>query len=136
MAKKKTIAGLVEQAATILQRIVRMKAADENGYCTCVTCGKVDHYKNMDGAHFISRVKTRHKLLEENIHVCCKKCNGYLGGNYQAYTLFMVDTYGRDFVDELLETQNNTMKWMRSEILDHIQALKKYEKEVRDAKGL
>ena len=63
--KTKTIAGLVEDAATILQRIVRMKAADENGYCQCVTCGKVGHWKEMDGGHYISRTYTQHKLLKK-----------------------------------------------------------------------
>jgi hypothetical protein len=90
----------------------------------------------MQGGHFISRVKTRHKLLEENIHPQCKACNGPRRGNMVAYTLFMVDTYGREFVDELEATQNDTMKWMRAEILDHIQALKDYEKHVRQSKGL
>lgn len=128
--KQKTIARLVEDAAVILQRVVRMKAADENGYCTCVTCGVVNQWNDgMQGGHFISRVKTRHKLLEENIHPQCSGCNGPRKGEHQAYTLYMIDTYGREFVDELLATQNDTMKWSRMDILDHIEALKAYEKE-------
>ena len=40
--KKRTIAQEVEAAAKLLQKYVRLKASDDNGYCTCVTCGKVD----------------------------------------------------------------------------------------------
>jgi len=134
--KQKTIASLVNDAATILQRIVRLKAADDNGYARCVTCGKVDHYTNMDGGHFISRRHTAHKLLEENIHACCKGCNGFLNGNLIPYTTFMIDTYGRDFVDELEATKNDTRKYTRAEIMDKIAQLKQYEQDIRQAKGL
>ena len=46
--KQKTVAKLREEAAVLLQKLVRMKAADENGLATCVTCGKRQHYKDMD----------------------------------------------------------------------------------------
>lgn len=136
MRKKPTIATLVNKAAVILQRIVRMKAADENGYAACVTCGKVDHFTCMDGGHFVSRTYTAHKLLEENIHVQCKKCNGFKGGEYQAYTLYMIDTYGRDFVDDLLATKNQTKKYNRVEILGVIEDLKQYESQIKQERGL
>ena len=128
MKKKKTIAKLVDDAAVILQRIVRMKAADENGYAGCVTCGRVLHWKDMDGGHFISRTYTAHKLREENIHPQCKGCNGFRGGEYQAYTLYMIDTYGREFVDELMATKRETKKWLRQDIIEHIEELRRYER--------
>ena len=53
--KKSTIAQEVEKAAKLLQRLVRLKASDDNGYCRCVTCDKIDHYKNMQGGHFMPR---------------------------------------------------------------------------------
>ena len=37
--KTKTIGKLTDEAATLLQRLVRLKAADDNGYVSCVTCG-------------------------------------------------------------------------------------------------
>lgn len=136
MAKTKTIAGLVEEAAVILQRIVRMKAADENGYAKCVTCGKVQHWKEMDGGHYISRTYTRHKLLEENIHPQCKGCNRFGHKCHDDYSRFMREKYGDEFVNELTETKRDTMKWTRVDIMDHIKALKEYEKFIRETKGL
>jgi hypothetical protein len=75
--KKATVAQEVEKAAKLLQRYVRLKASDDNGYCQCVTCGKVDHYKAMQGGHFYSRRHTVFKLFEENIHPQCPACNVY-----------------------------------------------------------
>ena len=95
--KKRTIAQEVEAAAKLLQKYVRLKASDDNGYCTCVTCGKVDHYKAMQGGHFYSRRHTVFKLFEENIHPQCPSCNVYgmkTTRTQEAYRIYMEDMYG------------------------------------------
>lgn len=134
--KHKTIAALVNEAAEILQRLVRIKAADDNGYARCVTCNKVAHWTELQGGHFIKRRYTAHKLLEENVNPQCPRCNGPLGGNDVAYTLFMQDTYGPDFVRELEATKSQTRKYTRSEITALIAELKDREKGLRMVKGL
>lgn len=134
--KKKSIAALVNDAAAIIQRVVRIKAADDNGYCSCVTCGKTSPWQEMQGGHFISRTYTAHKLDEENIHPQCPGCNGPLRGNMVNYTLYMVDTYGRDFVDSLENTKRVTKKYSRPQIVEIIEDMKEYEKEARNNKGL
>jgi len=134
--KPKTIASLVNDAAMILQRIVRLKAADDNGYARCVTCGKVDHYTNMDGGHWIPRSYTAHKLTEENLACQCKGCNGYGGGRYHEFTVHMIDMYGREWVDHMIATKADTRKYTRTEIMDKIAQFKQYEQEIRQAKGL
>jgi len=48
--KKRTVAQEVDDAAKALQKYVRLKAADDNGYCQCVTCGVVRKwYDRMQG---------------------------------------------------------------------------------------
>lgn len=119
MAKKKTIAQVVDSAATKLQKLVRLKAANENGLVQCVTCDKWAHWKDMQGGHFISRGSKKWKLVEENVHPQCPGCNGFgmKYGNAEAvYTTYMVDMYGRDFVDEMLRTKNEVKKYTRAEV--------------------
>lgn len=116
--KKKTIAKLVDDLAVLMQKYVKLKAADSNGYVQCVTCKTIKHWKEMQGGHFIGRKWTATKLLEENIHPQCPCCNGPLRGNMIQYTLFMQDTYGRDFVDELETMKHQTRKYTRGEIED------------------
>ncbi len=99
MGKRKapTIAQEVEKAAKLLQRYVRLKGSDENGYCQCVTCGKVDHYKAMQGGHFYGRRHTVFKLFEENVHIQCAACNLYgmkTTKIQEAYRIYMEDMYG------------------------------------------
>ena len=116
--KQKTVAKLKEEAAVLLQKLVRMKAADENGLASCVTCGKRQHYKEMDGGNFISRKWTATKLVEENIHPQCKGCNQYASGRHDDYSLYMVDTYGIEMVRELNDKKRELCKQNRIELED------------------
>lgn len=121
MAKRKTIAQEVDAAATLLQKLVRLKPADDNGYVRCVTCGEWAHWKDMQGGHFISRKSTKWKLVEENVHPQCPGCNGFLmkyGNGKQIYTAWMIDHYGREMVDHMLATCGETKKYTRSEVAD------------------
>ena len=107
---------MVEEAAKLMQKYVRVKSADSNGNVTCVTCGVVRHYKEMQGGHFIGRKWLATKLMEENIHVQCPCCNGPLSGNMIQYTLYMTDTYGREFVDELQRLKHQSRKFYKNEV--------------------
>ena len=117
--KKKTVAQEAECCAVLLQRLVRLKAADDNGYCTCVTCGIRKHYKEMEGGHYIPRKQTATKLMEENVHPQCSSCNGFgmkYGTANAQYAIYMLDMYGREFVENLLVLAKKTIKWNRFEI--------------------
>ena len=117
--KTKTIAKLVDDAAVLLQKLVRMKAADDNGYCRCVTCGVTKHWKEMQGGHWISRRYTATKLLEEQVNPQCAGCNGPRAKDGIVtieYTNYMIDMYGRDYTDSLLILKNVTKKYTREEI--------------------
>lgn len=125
--KTKTVAQYAEDVAVKLQLLVRLKASNDNGFCTCVTCGKFDHYKNMQGGHYIGRRHTSTKLLEENIHPQCPECNGFgmkFGNAKQVYTLYMIDMYGRDFVDWMVEESRKTKKWNRAELEIQMEEIK------------
>lgn len=120
-AKKKSIGKLVDQVATRLQLLVRLKAANDQGFCNCVTCGAYKHYKDLQGGHYIPRGCSETKLMEENVHPQCQSCNGFgmkYGSAAQAYTLYMQDMYGREFVEHLIECQKakRPVKWSRSEL--------------------
>ncbi len=97
-----------------IQLLSRISAADNNGYAKCVSCGSVYHYKDMDGGHFIPKGHSSYWALEvENVHPQCKGCNGFgmkFGTAEAQYTLWMVDYYGRDFVDNMEQTKKNVKK--------------------------
>jgi hypothetical protein len=129
MAKRKklTIAGEIEKAAVTMQKLVRMKAADDNGYVSCVTCGRVAHYKTMDGGHYFSRRHTRLKLFTGNCHPQCKRCNMMMGDPIinDAYRMYIINTYGQRRLDAMKKlTHLPPKKFYRHEIQEHHEELK------------
>ncbi len=127
--KPKTVAKLKQEAATLLQKLVRMKYADDFGMCQCVTCGKIELYKNMDGGHFVSRRHNATLLVEENIHPQCKGCNNHKNGNIDSYSVFMIDTYGLDAMKELVASKHQVRKFTDTELLELIAEYKRRIKE-------
>jgi len=126
--KKATVAQEVEKAAKLLQRYVRLKGSDDNGYCQCVTCGKVDHYKAMQGGHFIPRTRTILKLYEGNIWPQCPHCNcwGMKQAHYVLrYREWMVDYYGERRVKAMEKLAWRTApKFDRQEVIEFQRELK------------
>ena len=126
--KKRTVAQEVEEAAKLLQRLVRLKHSDDNGYAQCVTCNKKDHFKNLQGGHFIPRGRTIFKLFEENIHPQCPHCNcwGMKQAHYVLkYRQYMVDTYGENRVKAMERLAwRASPKFNREEIIEFQRGLK------------
>lgn len=130
--KAKTIAQEIEVAAKLLQKLVRMKAADDCGYAQCVSCGKIDHWKAMDGGHYFSRRHTRLKCFEENIHVQCKRCNMLMGDPqvHDAYRDYMIEMYGERRLKAMKKlTYLPPKKYNRDEVIEFQKQLKEQIKE-------
>lgn len=131
MKKPKTIARLLDDAAVLLQRIRKIESADENGYCTCVSCGKKDHWKNMEGGHWIPRTKTATKIVPENINPQCHSCNHFRKEEAAPpYSLWMEETYGHDFCKALVEQSKQVVKRSRVDLENTIQEFKERLKEL------
>ena len=124
MARKRTTTSLMEEAAKLTQKLVRMKAANAFGIAQCITCGKEESWKELDGGHFVPRAHKKHKLREENIHPQCRYCNRYRNGALAEYTLYMIDMYRRDFVEWLWDTKQEVVKPNRDELVNQIRELK------------
>jgi hypothetical protein len=123
--KERTVPQLVEEAAIILQRIVRVKAAiaeNNRGKITCVACGKQDYWQVMNGGHFAARDHINTKLMEENIHpldVRCNKLNGHDGLVLVNYYEYLCEMYGKEFVDNDIRNAALIPKvYKRAEILE------------------
>ena len=115
--KIKTAAELSKDCAKALQLLVRLKAADSNGMCVCVSCGVIRHYTDMQGGHYIAAKNASTRLIEENINPQCRQCNGWdMETVHPIYTRHMELTYGRDFVDELIKMIKQPHRWSAKEI--------------------
>lgn len=129
--KKKTLNAreLSNKVAERLQLLVRLRASNENGYCSCITCGTTRHYKDgIQGGHFIERSKSPTKLRDENIHPQCAYCNaamGKFGKSTVAYKYYqyMTNLYGDEFVEELIEESKKEWKWFKPELEERLEEI-------------
>ena len=123
------------QCLEAIQLRARLTHADDHGLCICVSCGIRQHYKEMDGGHYIPKGNSSYWALEiENVHPQCKGCNGF-GMKYgiaaQQYTNWMVDYYGREFVNTMLATKSNIRKLYKA---DYVEMLDDFKKTIKENK--
>jgi len=135
------------QAWDYLSKALRLEAADDGGYCTCVTCETVHHWKEMDAGHWIGGRRESILFEEDAIHCQCLKCNRYHHGNPfgvtgkqrsvdAAYNTYMFDHYGQDRMDELLKRNQKSKTHMLAELLEMIDGYKVRIQAAKKAKGL
>ncbi|UOF78815.1 ning recombination protein [Caudoviricetes sp.] len=108
--KRAKLSTLIAKADKLASQYIRRKYADHAGNVVCVSCGTVIHWKEAHCAHYIERGKKSTRWLEENLHPADASCNVYRKEfHMRGYTLFMIDTYGREFVNELQEMAKKTI---------------------------
>lgn len=108
--KKAKLSTLIDKADRLASQYIRQKYADSEGNVTCISCGSVLPWKESHCAHFIERGKKATRWLEENLHPADASCNVFRKEMHmREYTIFMTDTYGREFVDELRELAKKTL---------------------------
>lgn len=125
--KLKSIAQELDAAAVLCQRMVRIKAADDDGMCVCITCGVRKHWTEMQGGHFIERGKKATKIEETNIHTQCPQCNQWGMKSTSvvlAYRQAMVDYYGEGFVEDLIARSRQPFKPDRQWIAEQVEYFK------------
>lgn len=111
---------------------VRLRdAADGTGLCSCISCGRWHHWKDMDAGHYIPREWTTIWLHEMNVNAQCRFCNYYQKGNVQNYRIGLINKYGKNDI-LLLECQKGKRKWnsyqfdfLNTKFLERISRLKR-----------
>ena len=90
-----TIKKIKREVLSSFQKLRRLQNADQLGMIDCISCGKRDHYKKMDGGHYIPSDKYTFLAFDsDNVWGQCKYCNDYLSGNLTAYRERLVNRIG------------------------------------------
>lgn len=79
----------------------------------CCTCNHIIPMKGNDAGHFISRWIQATKYDERNCHLQCASCNRFQQGKWREYHKFIVDRYGKEVLEELMEAKSIISKWVR-----------------------
>lgn len=110
----------------LVSLFVRKSAANEWGMVSCVTCGRVNHYKKMQAGHFIPGRHNATLFDIRGIHPQCYACNMLLGGNSRKYEVWMKEHYGTKVIKELdkLNDSPELKKFTEVELLGMIEEFK------------
>lgn len=113
--KKQTRSQLVKKLDTVFSQYIRKSKADKQGNCTCCTCGKKVHWKEIQAGHFMSRKHYSIRWDERNVNPQCVACNVFRYGEQYKYSLFL----GQDLAD-LLYLQSKEIKKYTTEELKEL----------------
>lgn len=94
----------------------------------CVTCKSWS--ENWQSGHFIHGKNSLTYFDETNVNKQCPRCNLYLSGNEVAYTLYMIETYGKEHIERLQEEHARKHIWTREELEEKLELYKLKVKEL------
>jgi len=85
MPKKPTAKSLRRKAWALLSECIRREAADSEGLVVCYTCGKVEHWTDVDAGHAISGRHNGVLFDERIIRPQCRYDNRMRSGYYEVF---------------------------------------------------
>ena len=92
-----------------------MRDADEDGICTCISCGKMLYWKLMDAGHFVNRRYNSLRYSETNCQNQCRSCNRFDEGNIINYAEGLKAKYEEDIIDKLMMAKKTKVKFTKFE---------------------
>lgn len=121
MPKKLSRKKLIVKLDNIFSKYIRLRDADKEGYCRCVTCGQKYHWKKIQAGHFISRKHYATRWNEQNVHAQCVGCNVFKYGEQYKYSLYL----GSKISSDLLNKSHESVKYADYELEDMIKFYQK-----------
>ncbi len=108
--KKQSTPTLKRKLDEIYSRYIRKSAADDQGYVKCY-CGVRIPWEESDNSHYIPRGVLSLRYEPKNTHPSCRRCNRFMGGNLQAYAIYLRRKYGPDILEWLDREKRKTTKY-------------------------
>lgn len=99
----------------------------------CISCGKVDDWKNTDAGHYIPKTAGLSIYFsEQNVNAQCTGCNRFRHGNQAQYALALRRKYGEQILEKL--------DWERKQSIqinniEYERLIKLYKQKVKELKG-
>jgi hypothetical protein len=125
--KKLTRSKIISRLDTEFSRYIRTRKS-VSGYATCYTCGKKDHWKNLQAGHFQSRKHYSTRWDEINVQVQCAGCNIFKSGEQFMFSKQLDIEYGVGVADELYHKAHTIQKFSTKELLDMLEHYKSLNK--------
>ena len=134
-AKKPKRQKTIHKLDCVFSKFIRLRDCDKKWIVTCPLCGVKIPYEKAQNMHFISRWVLKYRFDENNCYAWCMRCNVILNGNYIEYTIFMINKYGKEKVEEM-KNDKQPFELKTRELEEKIEYYKKQNEELIRAKHL
>lgn len=127
MKKKPTRSKIVKRLDSEFSKYIRNRKS-VSGIAECYTCGKKDHWKNLQAGHFQSRRHYSTRWDITNVQVQCAGCNIFRSGEQYKFSRQLDKDYGLGTSDELHSKASQTVKFSNQDLLDMLEYYKSLNK--------
>jgi hypothetical protein len=116
---------------------IRLKHADDNGMCRCISCGKIVPWKEIQNGHYMSRRYMSTRFSEDNCRPQCVACNIFNQGNAQMFRRGLIMQIGEQRVDIIeARARCESKKYSNFEYEALIKMYREMNRQLRKEKGL
>ena len=119
MKSKKPKSKLIKELDVLFSQFIRLSNSID-GFCTCVTCGRVYEWKKIQAGHFMSRQHYSVRWDERNVKPQCYGCNVMQQGRQFEFSKYL----GEELSNELYLLSKQTRKFTEIELEEMIQEYK------------
>lgn len=119
MKSKKPKSKLIKELDILFSQFVRLSNSID-GFCSCVTCGRVYEWKKIQAGHFISRQHYSVRWDERNVKPQCYGCNVMQQGRQYEFSKYL----GQELSEELYLLSKQTRKFSEIELQEMIEYYK------------
>lgn len=122
LPKVKSISKLKKEVWDICSKYVRtrdcLKTTGTVDFGNCITCTALIRLKDGDAGHFIQGRMNSILFDETCVHLQCRRCNRFLGGEPLKYRRAIIRLYGEGYDVQLEERAMETKKFTRTELAE------------------
>jgi hypothetical protein len=134
--KKSDRQRLINKLDMIFSLYIRLRDADQNGICRCITSGTFGHFSDMDAGHFITRENMATRWEEENVNAQGRGDNRFKSGKQFEHGLAIDKKFGHGTASKLLIKSKSPCHFEDFELEQMYQYYKNEVKQLKIEKGI
>lgn len=136
LTRSKNLSAAKKTCDEWFSKYIRLRDSNGNGYAKCVTCDKVNYWKECDAGHFQSRRYLSTRYDEKNCHAQCVGCNQWGAGEQYKHGLEIDALYGKGTAKSLENKARSLQKMNKNEVMELAREFKQMAEEIAKQKGI
>ena len=127
---------LITKLDKVFSQYIRLRDTMPNGYCKCISCGKIKSFSDIDAGHYFSRTHMGTRFDEDNVNGECTYCNRFYSSHLVGYQENLIRKIGIGRYDRLKLLASTPKHWCDFELEEMIKHYKEEVKRLSAIKGI